>query len=107
MFNKGQLAGLMQKAQDVQKNILKAQEEIAQYEVEGESGSGLVKVHMNGSHMLKKINIDVSLLDDKEMLEDLIVASVNDAVRRIKEYSDKKMQAASAGMPTGGLNLPF
>ena len=106
MFNKGQLAGLMQKAQEVQKNIQKAQEEIAQFNVDGEAGSGTVKVNMTGNHQLKKINIDTSVMDDKELLEDLIVAAVNDASRKVEEFSSKKMQAASSGMP-GGLNLPF
>ncbi len=107
MFNKGQLAGLMQKAQEAQKNIQRVQEEIALLEVEGDSGSGVVKVLMNGSHHLKKINIDNSLLDDKEMLEDLILVAVNDAVKKIEVISKQKMDAVSAGIPGGGFNLSF
>ena len=77
MFDKGQLAGLMKKAQEMQKNLEKAQEEVARLEVEGESGAGMVKVIMTGKHDLKKVTIDESVMDDKEMLEDLIAAAVN------------------------------
>lgn len=112
MFDKGQLAGLMKKAQEMQKNMEKAQEEVAKLEVEGESGAGMVKVIMTGKHDLKKVSIDDSVMDDKEMLEDLIAAAVNDATRKIEEQTQAKMGSATAGMPfgggmPGGFKLPF
>lgn len=112
MFDKGQLAGLMKKAQEMQKNIEKAQEEVAKLEVEGQSGAGMVSVTMTGKHDLKKVSIDASVMDDKEMLEDLIAAAVNDANRKIEEQSQAKMGGATAGMPfpggmPGGFKFPF
>ena len=86
MFNKGQLSGLMKQAQAMQENLKKAQEELAFVEVTGESGSGLVKVLMTCKHEVKRITIDPSLLaDDKDMLEDLVAAAFNDAVRKAAE----------------------
>ncbi len=102
MFDKNQLAGLMKKAQEMQKNMEKAQEEIAKLEIEGEAGAGMVKVIMTGKHDLKKVIIDDSVMDDKEMLEDLIAAAVNDANRKVEEQSSTKMGSATAGMPFGG-----
>ncbi|MBX9598682.1 MAG: YbaB/EbfC family nucleoid-associated protein [Burkholderiales bacterium] len=109
MFDKGQLAGLMKKAQEMQKNLEKAQEEVSRLEVEGESGAGMVKVIMTGKHDLKKVTIDESVMDDKEMLEDLIAAAVNDANRKVEEQSQAKMGSATAGMPAmpGGFKFPF
>lgn len=110
MFDKGQIAGLMKKAQEMQANMQKAQEEIAKLEVDGESGAGMVKVVMTGKHDIKKVTIDPSIMDDKEMLEDLIAAAVNDATRKVEEQSTAKMGNATAGMPMGGLGglkLPF
>lgn len=109
MFDKGQLAGLMKKAQEMQKNMELAQEEIAKMEAQGESGAGLVKVIMTGKHDLKQVIIDPSVMDDKEMLEDLIAAAVNDANRKIEEQSQAKMAKVSAGMPAmpGGFKMPF
>lgn len=97
---------LMQQAQrmqeQMQKQMQKAQEELANTELTGESGAGLVKVVMTGRHDVKRVQIDDSLLkEDKEMLEDLIAAAVNDAVRKVEDYSQKKM-----GSVTQGLNLP-
>jgi DNA-binding YbaB/EbfC family protein len=101
MFNKGQLSGLMKQAQAMQENLKKAQEELAFVEVTGESGSGLVKVLMTCKHEVKRITIDPSLLaDDKDMLEDLVAAAFNDAVRKAK------MSKLTAGLPPG-LKLPF
>ena len=102
----------MKKAQEMQKNMEKAQEEIARLEVEGESGAGMVKVLMTGKHDLKKVTIDQAVMDDKEMLEDLIAAAVNDANRKVEEQSSSKMGSATAGMPgmpgmPGGFKLPF
>ena len=107
MFNKGQLAGLMKQAQAMQDNLKKAQEELAHVEVTGESGSGLVKVQMTCKHDVKRVSIDPSLLtDDKDMLEDLVAAAFNDAVRKAAETSEAKMSKLTAGLPPG-LKLPF
>ncbi len=107
MFNKGQLSGHMKQAQDMQENLKKAQEELAFVEVTGESGSGLVKVLMTCKHDVKRITIDPSLLaDDKDMLEDLVAAAFNDAVRKAAETSEAKMSKLTAGLPPG-LKLPF
>jgi DNA-binding YbaB/EbfC family protein len=107
MFNKGQLSGLMKQAQAMQENLKKAQDELAFVEVTGESGSGLVKVLMTCKHDVKRITIDPSLLaDDKDMLEDLVAAAFNDAVRKAAETSEAKMRKLTAGLPPG-LKLPF
>ena len=107
MFNKGQLSGLMKQAQAMQENLKKAQEELAFVEVTGESGSGLVKVLMTCKHDVKRITIAPSLLaDDKDMLEDLVAAAFNDAVRKAAETSEAKMSKLTAGLPPG-LKLPF
>ena len=106
---KGGIGNLMKQAQQMQNNLQKVQAEIAEMEVEGQSGSGLVKVTMNGKHEVKRVNIDTSLMqDDKEMLEDMIVAAMNDAVRRIDTVSQEKMAAVTAGMPMPpGMKFPF
>jgi DNA-binding YbaB/EbfC family protein len=99
---KGQLAGLMKQAQAMQENLKRAQDELANVEVEGQSGAGLVKVTMTCKHDVKRVAIDPSLLaDDKDMLEDLVAAAFNDAVRRAEEVSQQRM-----GKLTAGLNLP-
>jgi DNA-binding YbaB/EbfC family protein len=110
MFNKGQLAGLMRQAQAMQDNMKKAQEELAFIEVTGESGSGLVKVLMTCKNEVKRVTIDPSLLsDDKDMLEDLVAAAFNDAVRKAEETSSAKLGKITAGMPglPGGMKFPF
>ena len=110
MFNKGQLAGLMKQAQAMQENLKKAQEELAFIEVNGEAGSGLVKIMMTCKHEVKRVSIDHSLMtDDKDMLEDLIAAAFNDAARKAEETSEAKMGKLTGGMPglPGGLKLPF
>ncbi|MEY4747940.1 MAG: hypothetical protein RIQ60_154 [Pseudomonadota bacterium] len=106
---KGQLAGLMKQAQAMQDNMKKAQEELAQIEVEGQSGAGLVKVLMTCKHDVKRVTIDPSLLaDDKDMLEDLVAAAMNDAVRRAEALSAEKMGKLTAGMPMPpGMKFPF
>jgi DNA-binding YbaB/EbfC family protein len=97
MFNKGQLAGLMKQAQAMQDNLKKAQEELAFIEVTGESGAGLVKVVMTCKHDVKRVTIDPSLLaEDKDMLEDLVAAAVNAAVRKAEETSQEKMGKLTA-----------
>nr|WP_295076043.1 YbaB/EbfC family nucleoid-associated protein [uncultured Roseateles sp.] len=106
---KGQLAGLMKQAQAMQDNLKKAQEELAFVEVEGQSGAGLVKVLMTCKNDVKRVTIDPSLLaDDKDMLEDLVAAAFNDAVRRAEEISAQKMGKLTAGMPMPpGMKFPF
>jgi DNA-binding YbaB/EbfC family protein len=97
---KNQLAGLMKQAQAMQDNLRKAQEELATIEVDGEAGAGLVKVTMTCRHDVKRVSIDPSLLaDDKDMLEDLVAAAFNDAIRRAEVTSQEKMGKLTAGMP--------
>ena len=106
---KNQLAGLMKQAQAMQDNMKKAQEAIAAMEIEGQSGGGLVKVVLTGCHDAKRVTIDPSLLgEDKDMLEDMVAAAINDAVRKIDAASQEKMAGLSAGMGLpAGLKLPF
>ncbi|MFM2120165.1 MAG: hypothetical protein RL722_1633 [Pseudomonadota bacterium] len=106
---KGQLAGLMKQAQAMQDNMKKAQEELGQIEVEGQSGAGLVKITMTCRHDVKRVAIDPSLLgDDKDMLEDLVAAAFNDAIRRAEATSSEKMGKLTAGMPLPpGMKFPF
>jgi DNA-binding YbaB/EbfC family protein len=106
---KGQLAGLMKQAQQMQENVRKMQEQLAGVEVEGQSGAGMVKVVMTCKHDVKRISIDPSLVgDDKEMLEDLVAAAVNDAVRRVEATVQEKMGGLTAGMGLPpGMKLPF
>ena len=106
---KNQLAGLMKQAQAMQDNMKKAQEEIAAMEVEGASGAGLVKVVMTGRHDVKRVHIDPSLLtEEKDVLEDLVAAAVNDAVRKVEAASQAKMAGMTAGLPLPpGFKLPF
>jgi hypothetical protein len=106
---KQQLAGLMKQAQQMQDNLKRTQEELAQMEVEGVSGAGLVKVVMTCKHDVRRITIDPSLLaDDKDMLEDLVAAAFNDGVRRAEEVSSEKMGKLTAGMPLPpGMKFPF
>ena len=106
---KGQLAGLMKQAQAMQDNMKKAQDELALMEVEGQSGAGLVKVTMTCKHDVKRVVIDPGLLaEDKDMLEDLVAAAMNDAVRRAEAVSTEKMGNLTAGMPLPpGMKLPF
>lgn len=106
---KGQLAGLMKQAQQMQDNMRKMQEQLAQIEVEGQSGAGMVKVVMTCRHDVKRVTIDPSVIgDDKEMLEDLIAAAINDAVRKVETTSQEKMASVTAGLPLPpGMKLPF
>jgi DNA-binding YbaB/EbfC family protein len=106
---KGGLGGLMKQAQQMQENMKKVQEQLATLEVEGQSGAGMVKVVMTCRHDVKRVTVDPSLLrDDKEMLEDLISAAVNDAVRRVETMVQEKMSAVTAGMPLPpGFKMPF
>jgi len=91
MFNKGQLAGLMKQAQAMQDNLKRAQDELGSIEVEGQSGAGLVKVTMTCKHDVRRVAIDPSLLgEDRDMLEDLVAAAFNDAVRRVEQLSQRE-----------------
>ena len=99
---KGGIGKLMKQAQEMQENMKKAQEELANMEVTGQSGGGMVSVVMTGRHDVKRVSIDDSLMgDDKEMLEDLLAAAVNDAVHQVESTSQDKMSGMTAGM-----NLP-
>ena len=106
---KGGLAGLMKQAQQMQENMKRMQEELATIEVEGQSGAGMVKVTMTCRHDVKRVVIDESLLkDDKDMLEDLIAAAMNDAVRRVETTTQERMAGVTAGMPLPpGFKMPF
>lgn len=109
MFNKAGMGDLMKKAQEMQENMQKAQAEIANTEVVGESGAGLVKITLLGNHNVRKVDIDQSLMeDDKEMIEDLIAAAMNDAVRRVEEMNKSKMSGLTGGMDLPpGFKMPF
>jgi DNA-binding YbaB/EbfC family protein len=103
----GNLAGLMKQAQAMQENLRKAQEELASIEVEGQSGAGLVKVVMTCRHDVRRVSIDPSLVgEDRDMLEDLVAAAFNDAVRRVEATTQEKMGMLSAGLPPG-FKMPF
>jgi DNA-binding YbaB/EbfC family protein len=106
---KGGFANIMKQAQEMQENLRKAQEEIARLEITGESGAGLVKVTMTGKHDVKKVVIDDSLMgDDREMLEDLVAAAVNDANRRVEKATQEKMSEFTSGLNLPpGFNLPL
>lgn len=105
---KGGLAGLMKQAQAMQANMQKAQEELAQLEVEGQAGAGMVKIVMTCGHDVRRVSIDPSVLDDKEMLEDLLAAAFNDAVRRGEALGKEKMAGFTAGLNLPpGFKLPF
>ncbi len=106
---KGGIGNLMKQAQKMQEDMQRAQEEIATMEIEGQSGGGLVKVVMNGQHELRKVSIDDSLVgDDKDMLEDLVAAAVNDASQRLSAASKDKLSGLTSGMELPpGMKLPF
>lgn len=106
---KNQMAGLMKQAQAMQDNMKKMQDQLASIEVEGQSGAGLVKVVMTCKNDVKRVAIDPSLLaEDKDMLEDLVAAAFNDAVRKAEATSAEKMSSLTAGLPLPpGFKLPF
>jgi nucleoid-associated protein EbfC len=105
---KGGLGNIMKQAQAMQENLRKAQEELAKVEVTGVSGGGLVSVTMTCRHDVRRVAIDPGLLaEDKEVLEDLIAAAVNDAVRKAEKASQEKLSGLTAGLGIPGLNLPF
>ena len=106
---KGGLGNIMKQAQRVQEELQKAQQKLADEEVNGESGGGMVRVVMNGKHEVRRVEIDPSLMeDDKEMLEDLLAAAVNDAVHRVADKMQESMSGLTAGLPLPpGMKLPF
>ena len=106
---KGGIGQLMKQAQQMQESMQKAQEELGRMEVTGESGAGMVKAVMTGKHEVRRVDIDDSLLgDDKEMLEDLVAAAINDAVHRIERTTSEKMSSMTSGMSLPpGMKLPF
>lgn len=106
---KGGLAGMMKQAQQMQNNMKKAQAELATVEVEGQAGSGMVKVTMTCAHEVRRVSLDDSVLsDDKEMLEDLIVAAINDAVKQAAAVTQQRMSGFTAGLNLPpGMSLPF
>lgn len=107
---KGGLGNMMKQAQQMQERMQKTQEEIAKMEVTGEAGAGLVKVTMLGNHNVRRVSIDPSLFadDDAEMIEDLVAAAINDAVRRVEQTSKEKMAEVTAGMNLPpGMKMPF
>jgi DNA-binding YbaB/EbfC family protein len=105
---KGGIGGLMKQAQQMQKNMQQAQAELATVEVEGQAASGMVMVTMNCAHEVRRVSLDDSVLSDKEMLEDLIVLALNDAVKKVAATTEQRMSGFSAGMSLPpGMKLPF
>ena len=106
---KGGLGNLMRQAQQMQESMQKAQAELAEIEVTGESGAGMVKVTLNGRHEAKKVEIEPKLLgEDKDMLEDLLTAAINDAVRKVAARMQEKYSGLMSGMNLPpGMKLPF
>ncbi len=105
---KGGLGNIMKQAQAMQENMRKAQEELAKVEVTGSAGGGMVMVVMTCRHDVRRVTIDPSLMkDEKEMVEDLLAAAVNDAVRKIEQTTQERMAGLTAGLNIPGLNLPF
>jgi len=105
----GNINDIMKQAQAMQEKMQKMQDEVRSLEVHGESGAGMVKVTMTGQHDVKKIHIDISLMkEDKEILEDLIAAAVNDAVRRVEKMTQERMSKLTGGLPIPpGFKMPF
>jgi hypothetical protein len=105
---KGGIAGLMKQAQQMQENMKKMQDQLASVEVEGQSGAGMVKVQMTCKYDVRRVSIDASVMDDKEMLEDLVAAALNDAVRKVETATQEKMASVTAGLNLPpGMKLPF
>ena len=105
---KGGIAGLMKQAQQMQENMKAMQDQLASVEVEGQAGAGMVKVQMTCKYDVRRVSIDDSVMDDKEMLEDLVAAAVNDAMRRAEQVSQERMAGFTAGLNLpAGMKLPF
>ena len=108
-MRKGGMANLMKQAQEMQEKMQHAQEEAAKAEVQGEAGAGMIKITMNGRHDVSNVDIDPSIMEeDKELLEDLLAAAVNDAVRKVEATSKAQMEEATAGLNLPpGFKMPF
>jgi DNA-binding YbaB/EbfC family protein len=105
---KGNMGNLMKQAQQMQANMQRAQAEIASLEVTGEAGGGMAKIVMTGKHEVRRVTLDPSVIDDKEMLEDLIAAAINDAVQKVERVSQEKMSSLMGGMNLPpGMKMPF
>jgi len=105
---RGGLGNLMKQAQAMQENLKRAQERIAALELEGSAGGGAVKVVMTGAHQVKRVTIDPAVMDDREMLEDLVTAAMNDAVNKLAAESSRLMAGVTGGMALPpGMKLPF
>lgn len=105
---KGQIAGLMKQAQQMQEKMKKAQEELSNLEIVGQAAGGMVKVTANGKHVIQRVQIDPSVMDDREMLEDLLVTALADAHTQAEMAAESRMSGATAGMPVPpGFKLPF
>lgn len=105
---KSGMGDLMKQAQQMQEKMQRAQEELGNLEVTGEAGAGLVKVTMSGRHDVRRVHIDASVLEeDKELLEDLLAAAVNDAVRRVETQQQEHMKSVTGGMMPDGFKMPF
>jgi DNA-binding YbaB/EbfC family protein len=105
---KGNIAGLLQQAQKMQQEMQRAQEEVANLQVTGQAGGGMVEVRMTGKHAVLGVRIDPSLADDVEMLEDLVTAATNDAVNKVAEAAQEHMSSVTQGINLpGGFKLPF
>ena len=105
---KGGIAGLMKQAQQMQENMKKMQDQLASVDVEGQAGAGMVKVQMTCKHDVRRVTIDDSVMDDKEMLEDLVAAALNDAVRKVEATTQERMSGFTAGLNLPpGMKLPF
>jgi DNA-binding YbaB/EbfC family protein len=105
---KGGIAGLMKQAQQMQANMQKAQDALAQIDVEGQAGSGAVKVLISCKHEVRRVSIDAAALDDREMLEDLVAIAFNDALRKVDATTQEKMSGFTSGMGLPpGMKLPF
>jgi DNA-binding YbaB/EbfC family protein len=105
---KGGLGGMMKQAQQMQQNMQKAQAELATVDVEGQAGSGMVKVTMTCGHVVRRVSLDDSVTDDREMLEDLIVLAINDALKQVESTTQQRMSSFTSGMGLPpGMKLPF
>ena len=105
---KGGIAGLMKQAQQMQENMKVMQDQLASVEVEGQAGAGMVKVQMTCKYDVRRVSIDDAVMDDKEMLEDLVAAALNDAVRKVEATTQEKMSGFTSGLNLPpGMKLPF
>ena len=105
---KGGLGNILKQAQAMQENLKHAQEELAALEITGSAGGGMVRVTMTGRHNVKRVELDPSLLkDDKDVLEDLVAAAMNDAVRKVEQATQEKMAGVTGGMNIPGMPMPF